>query len=113
MNKLSLSLRLALDDFGASDDDEGTPWPYGRVAHGGQSQSDGAVSPSAPWTTICDSDQTLEIPLACEGFNPPLPNAVSLPWGTWYCDMKSVHWAQGENGTGKCPLCGMDLVLKV
>jgi len=52
------------------------------------------------------------IPANGEQFDPPLPNASSLPLGVWYCDMGTVHWAQGEPGTGKCPICGMELVQK-
>jgi hypothetical protein len=55
---------------------------------------------------------SLVIPQAGEKFSPPLPNANSLPSGVWYCDMGTVHWAQGEKGTGTCPVCGMGLVQK-
>ena len=58
------------------------------------------------------SELSLVIPQAGESFSPPLQNASSLPSGVWYCDMGTVHWAQGEKGTGKCPICGMDLVQK-
>jgi hypothetical protein len=58
------------------------------------------------------SGLSLVIPQAGEKFSPPLPNANSLPSGVWYCDMGSVHWAQGEKGAGTCPICGMDLVQK-
>jgi hypothetical protein len=58
------------------------------------------------------SGLSLVVPLSGERFSPPLPNADSLPSGVWYCDMGTVHWAQGEKGTGTCPICGMDLVQK-
>ena len=58
------------------------------------------------------SSLSLVVPAAGERFSPPLPNADSLPSGVWYCDMGTVHWAQGDRGTGKCPICGMDLVQK-
>lgn len=62
--------------------------------------------------TYDGSVQFLVVPPAGERFSPALPNASSLPSGVWYCDMGKVHWAQGEQGTGKCPICGMDLVQK-
>jgi hypothetical protein len=55
----------------------------------------------------------LVIPAAGEKFSPALPDATSLPTGVWYCDMGTVHWAQGDEGSGKCPICGMHLVKKV
>ena len=58
------------------------------------------------------SGLSVVVPLSGERFSPPLPNADSLPSGVWYCDMGTVHWAQGEKGTGTCPICGMDLVQK-
>jgi len=61
---------------------------------------------------IDGSSDTLAIPLAGEQFSPPLANTSALPSGTWYCDMGTVHWAQGEQGNGICPVCGMDLVKK-
>jgi hypothetical protein len=59
---------------------------------------------------IDGSGLSLLIPEAGERFSPPLPNANSLPSGVWYCDMGTVHWAQGEKGAGTCPICGMNLV---
>jgi len=61
---------------------------------------------------IDGSGLSLAIPATGEQFNPPLPNANSLPPGVWYCDMGTVHWAQGDRGAAKCPVCGMNLVLK-
>ncbi len=42
-------------------------------------------------------------------FKPPVKPS-QLPDGVWYCDMGgSVHYARGEKGDGKCPLCHMKL----
>ena len=41
-------------------------------------------------------------------FDPPVEKS-QIPEGTWICDMGSVHYARGEKGDGKCPLCSMDL----
>jgi hypothetical protein len=59
---------------------------------------------------IDGSGLSLLIPEAGERFSPALPSANSLPSGVWYCDMGTVHWAQGEKGAGTCPICGMNLV---
>lgn len=58
---------------------------------------------------------TLEIvEVAPEGtkFDPPV-EVAQIPVGAWYCDMGTVHYARMDQGDGKCPICGMNLVQKV
>ena len=43
----------------------------------------------------------------------PAVEVAQIPDGAWYCPMETVHYAQLEQGEGKCPSCGMDLVQKV
>jgi len=45
---------------------------------------------------------------AGQAFKPPIKKA-QLPDGVWFCDMGTVHYARGEKGDGKCPLCKMTL----
>ena len=42
----------------------------------------------------------------------PAVKPEQIPAGAWYCDMGTVHYARGEKGDGKCPLCKMDLKQK-
>ncbi len=42
-------------------------------------------------------------------FDPPVEKE-QIPDGAWICDMRTVHYAQMEEGDAKCPLCNMDLV---
>lgn len=77
--------------------------------HGGGA---GVANAQASSSRVDTGRSSSEIPPAGKEFNPPLPNASSLPSGTWYCDMGFVHWAQRDPGTKKCPRCGMDLVHK-
>ncbi|MBA2662882.1 MAG: efflux RND transporter periplasmic adaptor subunit [Bradymonadaceae bacterium] len=44
-------------------------------------------------------------------FEPPV-QASQLPDDVWYCDMGTVHYAQGEQGDATCPVCNMRLVHK-
>ncbi len=48
------------------------------------------------------------VPKEGKKFKPPI-KAAQLPAGVWYCDMGTVHYARGEKGDGKCPLCKMNL----
>lgn len=51
-----------------------------------------------------------DVPAEGEEFDPPI-SVERLPEDVWFCDMGGkAHWAQGEKGDGKCPLCGMFLV---
>lgn len=44
-------------------------------------------------------------------FDPPV-QSDQIPDGVWYCDMGTVHYARRDQGDGKCPRCGMNLVPK-
>ncbi len=48
------------------------------------------------------------VPKEGKKFKPAI-KAAQLPAGVWYCDMGTVHYARGEKGDGKCPLCKMNL----
>jgi len=50
----------------------------------------------------------IEVPAEGKKLDPPV-TADQLPDGAWYCDMGTVHYARGEKGDGKCPVCGMML----
>lgn len=42
----------------------------------------------------------------------PAIQAESLPSGSYYCDMGTVHYARSEKGDHTCPICKMKLTLK-
>lgn len=42
---------------------------------------------------------------------PPIAVA-EVPLDHWYCDMGSVEYSRPDEGDGRCPICGMDLVHK-
>lgn len=44
-------------------------------------------------------------------FEPPV-KPESLPSGSYYCDMGTVHYARSEKGDNTCPLCKMKLTHK-
>lgn len=48
------------------------------------------------------------LPAEGKKYDPPVA-ASKIPIGAWYCAMDTVHFARGEKGDGKCPICGMDL----
>lgn len=49
------------------------------------------------------------VPKDGKKFTPPIKPA-QLPAGVWYCEMGgTVHYARGDKGDGKCPLCHMKL----
>jgi predicted small lipoprotein YifL len=43
--------------------------------------------------------------------DPPVEK-TAVKDGQWYCDMGTVHYSRHDEGDGRCPLCGMDLVEK-
>ncbi len=53
----------------------------------------------------------MKVPAKGKKFDPPI-QPEQLPEGGWYCDMGTVHYARGEKGDGKCPLCMMRLKQK-
>ncbi len=58
-----------------------------------------------------DADGQLpQVEVAPEGrrFDPPV-QVTQLPAGSWYCDLGTVHYARGQEGDGRCPVCGMAL----
>ena len=44
-------------------------------------------------------------------FEPPV-KPESLPSGSYYCDMGTVHYARSEEGDNTCPICKMKLTHK-
>jgi hypothetical protein len=66
--------------------------------------ADAPAPPAAPVARIAVTPQGQEI-------KPPAPKEA-IPPGAWYCDMGTVHYARGEKGDGKCPLCHMPLTQK-
>lgn len=42
----------------------------------------------------------------------PVVKPEQIPSAAWYCDMGTVHYARGDKGDGKCPVCKMDLKQK-
>jgi Cu(I)/Ag(I) efflux system membrane fusion protein len=50
----------------------------------------------------------VEVPAQGVAFAPPV-EITQLPDDVWYCDMGTVHWAQGEEKDKRCPLCNMFL----
>ena len=55
-------------------------------------------------------DETVDVPTEGVEFDPPIdPEQLPKDRDLWYCDMGTVEWAQGEEGDGECPVCGMDL----
>jgi hypothetical protein len=53
----------------------------------------------------------VKVPAKGKKYDPPI-KPEQLPEGVWYCDMGTVHYARGEKGDGKCPLCMMRLKQK-
>ena len=51
------------------------------------------------------------LPSEGKRFDPPV-TPESLPSGSYYCDMGTVHYAQPERGDQTCPICKMKLSLK-
>lgn len=51
------------------------------------------------------------VEVSAEGtsYDPPVAKS-QVPTGSWICDMGTVHYARSEQGDGRCPLCGMNLV---
>ncbi|MGM0578836.1 MAG: hypothetical protein ACQEXJ_24145 [Myxococcota bacterium] len=54
----------------------------------------------------------VEVPAEGKEFDPAI-EVTQVPEGAWYCDMGTVHWAQMEEGEGRCPVCKMKLVKKL
>ncbi len=50
----------------------------------------------------------VEVPVGGVPFEPAIQKS-QLPEGVYYCDMGTVHYARGEQGDNKCPLCNMML----
>jgi hypothetical protein len=56
-------------------------------------------------------ENPLDIPPEGREFEPPV-DVDLIPVDTWYCDMGETHYARGEEGDGRCPVCGMNLTRK-
>ncbi len=65
----------------------------------------------APAEAAAAADDKVEVPKEGKKFEPPV-KPEQIPGGAWYCDMGTVHYARGEEGDGKCPLCHMKLKKK-
>lgn len=53
----------------------------------------------------------VEVPAEGAPFEPAIQKD-QLPDGVYYCDMGTVHYARGEQGDNRCPLCNMMLTYK-
>ena len=68
-------------------------------SHGDDSTPDGSNE---------ERSSPIEVPDEGKEFDPGIP-PDKVPEGVWYCPMDPSHWAQGEEGDGECPICGMNL----
>ncbi|MFU8803993.1 MAG: efflux RND transporter periplasmic adaptor subunit [Bradymonadaceae bacterium] len=73
---------------------------------GGPTMMTGMVS-SEPKVRLEDLPD-VEVPAEGVEFDPPV-QPEQLPDFVWYCDMGTVHWAQGDEKDRTCPLCNMTL----
>ncbi len=60
---------------------------------------------------VVQAGTLVEVPLEGMPFEPAIEKS-QLPDGVYYCDMGTVHYARGEQGDNKCPLCNMMLTHK-
>lgn len=67
-----------------------------------------SASSEPPAATPADGAR-VEVPAEGKKFDPAVTKE-QVPDGAWICDMGTVHYARGEKGDGKCPVCGMMLV---
>ena len=74
---------------------------------------DSGATPAAPTAEASPEAEAaapvaVEVPKDGKKFKPPL-QLEQVPDGAWICDMGTVHYARGEKGDGRCPLCKMNL----
>lgn len=91
-----------------------------EVAESGAFRIDASLQiKGGPTMMVSDSSQAVdpdslpEVDVPADGveFAPPV-QITQLPDDVWYCDMGTVHWAQGEEKDKRCPLCNMFLTHK-
>lgn len=66
---------------------------------------------SAAESVPAQADGLVSVPAEGVPFEPAIQKS-QLPDGVYYCDMGTVHYARGEQGDNKCPLCNMMLTYK-
>lgn len=70
-----------------------------------------STTPQTTPTQKEKSPQAAKAKVSAQGttFKPPI-TVAEVPMGAYYCEMgQTVHYARGEQGDGKCALCGMKL----
>ena len=71
-----------------------------------------SAAPPAP-TEAEVIEETTPVEVTAEGSTfEPAVSKDSIPDGSWFCDMGTVHYARADEGDGRCAVCGMQLVHK-
>lgn len=104
MNRIFGLLLTALLTLGLmACDNKATDAPESPEATAPEAEGAAEAAPEAP-------AELAKVEVSAEGteFKPAIQKA-QLPDNVYYCDMGTVHYARGEKGDNKCPLCNMFL----